>query len=322
MNPLGDDAPYQPSPTDATPPAASPASGEAAHGTAPGDGPGELGVTRASSAEWLQVEEWAAEEQWNPGLGDTVCFHPTDPAGFFLGRIDGRPVSAVSVVNYSDDFAFLGYYLVDPGHRGNGHGMTTWREAVPHAGGRTIGLDAVPAQEETYRRSGFTPAYRTGRYAGRPTEPGAPSPSVTAVTELKEDQLERIAAYDRQCFPASRSAFLERWLTAPGHSAYVFEEAGGIAGYGVIRPARNGHRIGPLFADDAQVAEALFDALTAHLGPDDEVCIDIPETHEAAVSLATSRGLEPGSGTVRMYAGTAPSVRSECVFGVTSLELG
>ena len=70
------------------------------------------------------------------------------------------------------------------------------------------------------------------------------------------------------------------------------------------------------------MAEALFDALTAHLGPDDEVYLDIPETHDAAVSLATSRGLEPRSGTVRMYAGPTPAVRSEYVFGVTSLELG
>ncbi|HEV7626834.1 MAG TPA: GNAT family N-acetyltransferase [Streptomyces sp.] len=304
MNALGGDAPYQPSTTQAS---------------ASGNARSELSVTRASLEEWLQVEEWAAEEQWNPGLGDTACFHPTDPAGFFLGRRDGRPVSAVSVVNYSEQFAFLGYYLVDPDHRRSGHGMATWREAVPHAGERTIGLDAVPAQEDTYRRSGFAPAYRTGRYAGRPARPGTPSPSVEAVSE---DHLEGIAAYDRECFPAARRAFLERWLTAPGHSAYTFVRGGEIAGYGVIRQARDGQRIGPLFADDADVAAALFDALTAHLGPEDEVCLDIPETHEAAVSLATTRGLEPSSHTVRMYRGTPPAMRSERVFGVTSLELG
>lgn len=314
MNPPGDDVPSQPSPT------AAPSCGAA---TAPPGGPasggGELSVTRASCEEWLQVEEWAAEEQWNPGLGDRACFHPTDPGGFFLGRRDGRPVSAVSVVNYSEEFAFLGYYLVDPAHRRGGLGMATWREAVPHAGRRTIGLDAVPAQEATYRRSGFTPAYRTGRYGGRPTPPGVPSPSVVPASG---DHLDGIAAFDRQCFPAARRAFLERWLTAPGHSAYAFVRDGEIAGYGVIRRAREGRRIGPLFADGPQAAEALFDALTAHLGPDEEVFLDIPENHRAAVGLATSRGLEAGSHTVRMYAGTAPPVRAEQVFGVTSLELG
>ncbi len=301
MTPLSDDAPDQPSP--AEPPAA--AAG--------------LVLGRASSEEWLQVEEWAAEEEWNPGFGDTACFHPTDPAGFFLGRLEGKPATAVSVVNYSDDFAFLGYYLVDPAHRGKGLGMATWNEAVPHAGGRTIGLDAVPAQEETYRRSGFVPAYRTGRYSGRPTTSGTPSPDVTAVTEAHFDA---VAEYDRRCFPAERRAFLERWLTLEGHSAYVFLRAGEVAGYGVVRKARSGSRIGPLFADDRRTAEALFDALTAHTGQDEEVHVDVPETHEAAVALAVSRGLQPGSHTVRMYAGPPPPVDAERVFGVTSLELG
>ncbi|WP_314173572.1 GNAT family N-acetyltransferase [Streptomyces winkii] len=313
MEPLGDDAPHQP------PPAGSPAAPSAATAARDGAGAGELGVAPASLEEWLQVEEWAAEEQWNPGLGDTGCFHPTDPGGFFLGRRDGTPVSAVSVVNYSDDFAFLGYYLVRPEVRGTGLGMATWNAALPHAGARTVGLDAVLAQEETYRRSGFAAAYGTGRYGGRPASPGSPSPSVVPVTE---EHFEALAAYDEQCFPASRRGFLRRWLAAPGHRAHVFLRDGEPAGYGVIRQARDGHRIGPLFADGPEAAEALFDTLTAHLSPDDEVHVDIPKNHEAAVSLATSRGLTLGFESVRMYKGTPPVLRAERVFGVTSLELG
>lgn len=301
MTPFSDDTPSR---ADAGP------AGPAADG---------LTVHRASMAEWLEVEEWAAGEEWNPGVGDTACFHPTDPEGFFLGRRGGRAVSAVSVVNYSDDFAFLGYYLVDPGHRRTGLGIATWREALPHAGSRTVGLDAVPAQEETYRRSGFTPAYRTSRYSGRPTASGAPSPAVEAVTPAHH---EAVAAYDRHCFPADRRGFVERWLTAEGHSAHVFLRDGAVAGYGVIRRARSGSRVGPLFADDAQAAEALFDALIAHAGPNEEVHVDVPEDNAAAVALAASRGLEPGSHTVRMYAGEPPATDSARVFGVTSLELG
>ncbi|WP_171908744.1 GNAT family N-acetyltransferase [Streptomyces nanshensis] len=307
MAPLGDDAPHRHSPAGI--------SQTASHAA------DELGVSRASSQEWLQVEEWAAEEQWNPGLGDTACFHPTDPEGFFLGRRGGSPVSAVSVVNYSGDFAFLGYYLVHRDLRGTGLGKATWDAAVLHAGERTVGLDAVLEQEPTYRRSGFVPDYRTGRYGGRLTARGAaPSPSVVPVTP---EHFEALAAYDEQCFPAPRRGFLERWLNAPGHRARVFLDGeGDPAGYGVIRQARSGHRVGPLFADTPEAADALFDALTAHLSQDDEVYVDIPESHEAAVAIATSRGLELGFESVRMYKGTPPAVSSERVFGVTSLELG
>ncbi|MEU5208464.1 GNAT family N-acetyltransferase [Streptomyces sp. NPDC020742] len=279
----------------------------------------DLSVTTASADDWLQVARWAADEEWNPGRDDTGCFHPTDPAGFFLGRLAGRPVSAVSVVNYSDAYAFLGYYLVHPDHRGRGLGLATWRAAVPHAGARTVGLDAVPAQQATYRRAGFTAAHETLRYGGRPAGAGTLPPDVVAVTGA---HLDAVAAYDRRCFPADRRDFVARWLTAPGHTARAHLRDGEITGYGVIRPAHTGHRIGPLFADTPQAAEALFDALTATVDPADEVFLDIPEPRRAAHALATGRGLTPRSHTVRMYTGPVPPAAHELTFGVTSLELG
>ncbi|MGW1376819.1 GNAT family N-acetyltransferase [Streptomyces sp. NPDC002446] len=281
---------------------------------------GELAVTTASLDDWHQVVQWAADEQWNPGLDDTACFHPTDPAGFFLGSRAGRTVSAVSVVNYSDRYAFLGYYLVHPDHRGQGLGLATWRAAFPHAGARTVGLDAVPAQQDTYRRAGFTPAYETIRYGGCPARPGtAPSAHIVPVTGA---HLDALAAYDRRCFPADRRDFVARWLTAPGHTARAYVRDGAVAGYGVIRPARSGHRVGPLFADGPDAAEALFDALTAAVDPSAEVFLDVPETQRAAHALATARGLTPRSHTIRMYTGPVPAVDRPRTFAVTSLELG
>lgn len=295
------------------------------HDTAPHTG--ELTVTTASLDAWRQVEEWAAEEGWNPGHGDTACFHPTDPAGFFIGSLDDRPVSAVSVVNYSAQFAFLGYYLVHPAHRRQGRGLATWRAAFPHADGRTVGLDAVPAQQATYRRAGFTAAYETLRYGGRPERPDGTASTPSGIVPVDASRLDPalldgIAAYDLRCFPAERRAFLARWLTADGHTARVRLRDGRITGYGVIRAARDGHRIGPLFADTPGDAEALFDSLTAHLGPDDEVSLDIPEPRRDAQALATARGLTPRSHTIRMYTGPVPPVREEYTYGVTSLELG
>ncbi|GGZ30489.1 N-acetyltransferase GCN5 [Streptomyces inusitatus] len=280
---------------------------------------GPLTVAAASPEDWHRIAEWAAAEGWNPGHGDVACFHPTDPRGFFIGRLDGEPVSAVSVVTYSDDFAFLGYYLVRPDLRGKGLGLATWRAAFPHAGNRVVGLDAVPAQQANYQRSGFHPSYGTVRHAGRPRRTGAVAPGTVPVGP---EHLDAIAAYDRHCFPAERSAFVSRWLTAPGHSAYVRLRDGEVTGYGAIRPGHDAHRIGPLFADTAADAEALFDSLTSGLGPDETVAVDMPDTQKEAGALAAARGLTAQFPTVRMYTGPAPEVRTERIFGVTSLELG
>ncbi|GGT12422.1 N-acetyltransferase GCN5 [Streptomyces purpureus] len=282
--------------------------------------PAPLTVDRATPGDWAQVTAWAADEGWNPGLLDAESFFAQDPEGFFLGRIDGEPVSAVSVVNYTDTYAFLGFYLVRPDLRGRGLGLATWRAALRHAGDRTVGLDGVPAQQDNYRRSGFELAYRTTRYVGSfPAVAAAPG-----VVPAKEAGLDAVAAYDSVCHPGERARFLKSWLTAPGHRALARISGGRLTGYGVIRPARTEARVGPLFADTADDAAALLDALAAEAAvwgvPG--IAVDVPDPHTAAVRLATSRGLEPSFATARMYTGPIRPVATERVFGVTTLELG
>ncbi|QKW09088.1 GNAT family N-acetyltransferase [Streptomyces sp. NA04227] len=283
----------------------------------------ELVLSQASLEQWQQVVDWAAAEQWNPGVNDIEGFHPTDPQGFFLGRFEGRTVSAISVVNYSPRYAFLGYYLVHPAFRGRGLGLATWRAAFSHAEDRVVGLDAVPAQTETYKRSGFHARYENLRFAGRPgTDPAATRHLDVRQVSQDPDLLTAVAAYDARCFPAPRPAFVRRWLTGPGHHAYVHLRDGAVAGYAVMRPAHEGRRVGPLFADSREGAEALLDSLAAHLAPDEELWIDVPEPRTEAMSLVTERGLEQRSVTTRMYTDPAQPTRLEGTFGVTSLELG
>ncbi|MEV0126177.1 GNAT family N-acetyltransferase [Streptomyces sp. NPDC050703] len=280
--------------------------------------PGRLVVSRASLDDWRVVTGWAADEGWNPGLGDAPSFFAQDPEGFFVGRVDGEPVSAVSVVTYGDDYAFLGFYLVRPGLRGRGHGLATWRAGLAHAAGRIVGLDGVPAQQDNYRRSGFTRAHGTLRYLGVLPAAGAPDPHVRPVGAA---DLRALTAYDGACLPADRPRFLRSWLTAPGHRALARVVDGTLTGYGVIRPGRDAPRVGPLFADTRADAEALLGALAA--GADGApVAMDVPEINAAAVALAEARGMKPTFGTARMYTGPVRDFARERVFGVTTLELG
>ncbi|MEV8017315.1 GNAT family N-acetyltransferase [Streptomyces sp. NPDC086554] len=280
---------------------------------------GRLVISRATPDDWRAVVEWAADEGWNPGLGDTSSFFAQDPDGFFIGRVDGRPASAISVVNYDDQYAFLGFYLVRPDLRGQGHGLATWTAALAHAGRRTVGLDGVVAQQDNYRRSGFEFAHTTMRYLGPAPTTGAPTP--VHILPVEAAGLRAITAYDAASHPADRPRFLDSWLTAPGHRALARIVDGRVTGYGVLRPAREALRIGPLFADTRADAEALFDALTAE-ADGAPVAIDVPETQPEAVALAETRGLKPTFETARMYTGPVRPLAQERVFGVTTLELG
>ncbi|GGY88461.1 N-acetyltransferase GCN5 [Streptomyces olivaceoviridis] len=279
--------------------------------------PHDLVVTRATLDDWPVISGWAAAEGWNPGLSDGPAFFAQDPEGFFLGRIDGEPVSAISVVNHGPDYAFLGCYLVRPDLRGLGHGLTTWKTALAHAGNRTVGLDGVVAQQGNYRQSGFRSAHRTIRFTG--TAPGGGTP--TGVRPAGPADLAALTAYDSACHPADRPRFLAEWLRTPGHRAVLRAKDGRPTGYGVLRPGHDTLRIGPLFADTADDARALFAALTAEAAGS-EVAIDVPEPNAAGVALAEAAGLRPSFETARMYTGPVRAYTRERVFGVTTLELG
>ncbi|MEU9388307.1 GNAT family N-acetyltransferase [Streptomyces sp. NPDC048279] len=279
--------------------------------------PQDLVVTQAMPEDWPVVRGWAVDEGWNPGLSDLPAFFAQDPGGFFIGRVDGTPVSAVSVVNYDAHYAFLGWYLVRPDLRGQGHGLATWKTALAHAGTRTVGLDGVVAQQDNYRRSGFELAYRTARFVGCAPVAGIPA----GVRPARAADLPTVTAYDGVCCPADRPRFLAAWLTATGHRAFVRHDGDRLTGYGVIRPGHDCLRVGPLFADTAEDARALFTALMAEAAGR-QVAVDVPETSTVGVALAEEAGFTPSFETARMYTGPVRDYALERVFGVTTLELG
>ena len=264
--------------------------------------------------------DWAAAEGWNPGLSDAACFHAADPDGFLLGEVAGEPVGCVSAVRYAGGFGFLGFYIVRPEFRGRGHGLALWRAAMARLQPGVVGLDGVVAQQENYRRSGFTLLHRNIRYGAAAPVPPLPAdgPRILPAADLPFGLL---AAYDRRFFPASRDAFLRAWLTAPGHVARVAAGPAGIEGLAVLRPCREGSKIGPLFAEGPIAARALLaDLLRA--APAGPVFLDLPEPNADAIAMAVAAGMSPAFETARMYAGPAPDLPLAKIYGITSFELG
>ncbi|WP_031084144.1 GNAT family N-acetyltransferase [Streptomyces sp. NRRL WC-3549] len=277
-------------------------------------------ITTASADDIVMLGDWAHEEGWNPGLTDGQAFFAADPCGFLIGRLDGEPVTSVSVVRYGDSFGFLGFYLTRPALRGRGYGLRTWRAGTARLAGRTVGLDGVPAQQDNYRRSGFRRAWGNARYEGvAPT--GVAPPAGVVLTDARTLPFVRLTAYDRRFFPQARDSFLAPWITGPGRTALAAVRDGEIAGFAVVRECREASRIGPLHADSPEVAAALVSALASG-APDTPVAVDVPDVNPAAVRLAEQLGLTPSFDTARMYTGPVPEFDRAGVFGITSLELG
>lgn len=83
----------------------------------------------------------AVGEEWNPGIHDGEIFYETDPDGFFVAEIEGKPIGCASAVAYDDSFGFLGLYVVKPEFREKGVGGKLTEKCLEHLGNRNIGLD-------------------------------------------------------------------------------------------------------------------------------------------------------------------------------------
>lgn len=263
--------------------------------------------------------DWAAKEGWNPGLHDAQCFCSVDHNAFFVGLLDNEPVACISAVAYDNEFGFLGFYIVKPEFRGKGYGLKVWNAALEHLNTRNIGLDSVLAQQSNYEKSGFKFAHRNIRFEGIASQITSLFPQVV---RLREEHIDEISEYDRQFFPADRTAFLRSWIRQSDSLGFVFLYDETVKGYCCIRTCMKGYKIGPLFANDVDIARSLYLSVCNYAPPGSLIYLNVPEVNSTGLTLAKELGMHRASETARLYKGAIPDIDLHKVYGITSVELG
>jgi len=282
----------------------------------------EMIIRNMRRGELDTLVDWAAAEGWNPGLNDADIFWATDPEGFIAAEIDGAMIGGGSIVSYGGQYGFMGFFIVHPDYRGHGLGNTLWHARLQRLIGRlkspaVIGMDGVFDMQSYYAKGGFRFAVRDLRFEAT-AQTFQTSPDIHDMAEI---DFADIDAYDRAHFPAPRSGFLRDWISQAGAHALASVQAGRLTGFGVVRPCRQGYKIGPLFADTPEVAEALFRALSTRVAGSD-IYIDVPEDNRPAMALTQRHGMKEVFGCAKMYYGPRPQLREDGIFAVTTFELG
>jgi GNAT superfamily N-acetyltransferase len=252
-------------------------------------------------------------------LHDADCFYQTDSNGFFMGLLNDQPIACVSAVSYGGYFGFIGFYIVVPEYRGQGYGFRLGYAAMDYLKNHNIGVDGVVEQQANYRKAGFKLEYRNIRFEGIVSRRLLDLANILPLSNIPFD---RVCTYDRRCFPVDRERFLTCWINMPESKAVAFVEGDVVAGYGVVRKCRRGYKVGPLFANNGNIAEALFRSLMNDLDEGSPIFLDVPEVNLPAVALADRFNMKRVFETARMYSRKPPKVAMDCIFGVTTFELG
>ena len=276
-------------------------------------------IETATFAEMDFIINCAREEGWNPGLYDKEAFYAADPGGFFIAKLDNKPVGCISAVKYEGNFGFVGLFIVLPEYRNHGYGSKLQEQMLQYLKGCNIGRDAVPTNQERGKRQGAKYFYANKRYEGTAS---IKAPKDSAITELSKVAFDDLLKYDTRIFGIERKKFLEKWINQPKSFSYAYlDEKKNIKGYGLLRKCFKGYKIGPLFAGNSQIADIIYRHLLQNISGEN-FYFDIPMINQGAVNMVRKYNLEAVFETARMYIGSPLQSNVDQVFGVTTFELG
>lgn len=269
-----------------------------------------------------ELVAWAAAEGWNPGLHDADIFWHTDPEAFIAAELNGELIGGGAITSYDGQFGFMGFFIIKPEFRGHGYGNTLWHWRKEHllqrlSPGASIGMDGVFNMQPYYAKGGFEFSHRDIRFQGV----GAEANRDVSIVALKELPFDDVVAFDSRCFPVPRRRFLRAWIDQADSLALGSLQDNRLNGYGVIRRCGTGCKIGPLFAENPEIAEKLFTGL-GRFASGAAIFLDVPENNPDAMQLAERHDMQEVFGCARMYLGPKPGLQDEYIYGVTTFELG
>jgi GNAT superfamily N-acetyltransferase len=244
-------------------------------------------------------------------------------------------IATAAIVPYGSAFGWICMVLVAARERRQGLASRLLRHCIDELAARNMvaGLDATPAGREVYLRLGFTDIYPLTRFEcdaiARPNgaTAAAPAPSAKSSSSSVEiqridlDLLPAICRYDLAIFGEHRQAFLSTLARRQPGIANVALQDDRVVGFVLGRDGRRWTHIGPLIADDADIAICLLEAATAEIaGP---TLIDVPDHHPQVQGWLRQRGFVVQRGYTRMLRGRSTPIDDKSrVMAIAGPEFG
>ncbi|XP_042895724.1 uncharacterized protein [Parasteatoda tepidariorum] len=210
------------------------------------------------------------ETQLQEGTQCLYTWMGVDPEAFQVAVTEsGEVIGVCGGVIHHEDLAFVGIYAVREKYRGSGIGYKVWNACMEHIGSRNACLNAVPEKFELYRDRGGFPLVETewtcvvnetsGNETVNPEVLSDVVPKGVDIHPFDESLLPFIYDYDYSLIGYKRNVAVELSCKEKDSRTLVAMKEGACVGWGTIKlSCQNVGLIGPLYADEADVAEVML----------------------------------------------------------------
>ena len=277
-------------------------------------------IERLALADLADADALVAEAGWNQIAADWRVF--IDFGIAYAVRVDGRVIATAATLPYGR-CAWISMVLVSAEHRRQGLATRLLHRCISDikASGLVPVLDATPAGAKVYAPLGFEAAWGFARFASQQRSLEASQTDGIAIHPITDHKWTALCAYEAAIFGADRSAVLARMRGRLPASNLFAQRDGRIVGLLLGRDGRTAAHLGPLVAEDDDVAKALLAAaLPAIDGP---VYIDVADAKSEVRRFLESSGFTVQRPFTRMLLGRRESFDDlSCTYAVIGPEFG
>jgi GNAT superfamily N-acetyltransferase len=261
---------------------------------------------------------------WNQTLDDWRLLLSLGPGLFRVAVRGSEVVASGGAVRYGEALAWICMILVRPDERGHGLGTRVFDEVLERASAlvsagrlRAVGLDATPAGRGLYLKHGF----QDGPALVRLRAEAATSAEHGPASRPAASELDAVLERDWEVFGADRSPVLRALASAAPELTRIAWDGGQLRGYCFGRHGDHADHLGPVVADDEELARELVRSVLAATRRRPLIL----DARAASDWLAALRelGFREQRPLTRMYLGEArPAARPEHELAILGPEFG
>ncbi|MBX2871514.1 MAG: GNAT family N-acetyltransferase [Saprospiraceae bacterium] len=246
----------------------------------------------------MQLKSWA---NWNQVEADWRLLLQLSKGGTFVATIQGKPVGTAVTIHYHT-FFWIGMVLVNPTYRGKGVGTYLLKAALAYAKPEgAVMLDATALGQPLYQSLGFQAIGEVARLE-RNTPTLFSIPPHYNIQAMRQKDLGLVIGYDQDKIQFRRALLLQDFYERAPAFAFKALQGETLMGFCLGRSGSHFHHIGPIVADNREVAQALLaQALLA--APRRPLIIDVPIREKDWLAYLVERGFTMQRSFTRMCIG-------------------